>query len=93
MKFEWDENKNQNNIKKRNIDFKDAAEVFFDDHAISFEDDSEEYDDGQRMRIIGRSASLDNVLFVVYTEIYNDTIRIISARLAEKPEIRAYRQR
>lgn len=94
MQFDWDDNKNRVNIKDRGIDFADAAEVFFDDHAISFEDTSETYNDGQRMRIIGKSRTLNNVLFVVYAEIEkDDLIRIISARLAEKPEIKLYMQR
>lgn len=93
MRFTWDENKNQANIKNRNIDFNDASEVFFDDNAISFEDKSQTYDDRQRMRIIGECTSLENVLFVVYTEIQDDNIRIVSARLAEKQEISIYRQR
>lgn len=94
MQFDWDDNKNKANIKDRGIDFADAAEVFFDDHAISFEDTTETYNDGQRMRIIGKSRTLNNVLFVVYAEIEkDDLIRIISARLAEKPEIKLYMQR
>ncbi|MFZ6745449.1 BrnT family toxin [Undibacterium sp. JH2W] len=28
MRFEWDENKNQTNIRKRGIDFSDAADIF-----------------------------------------------------------------
>ncbi|PXX42579.1 ribonuclease toxin BrnT of type II toxin-antitoxin system [Undibacterium pigrum] len=28
MRFEWDENKNQINIRKHGIDFSDAADIF-----------------------------------------------------------------
>jgi uncharacterized protein len=39
MKFEWDENKNQLNIRKHGIDFADAAYVFSDPFALNLPDD------------------------------------------------------
>jgi hypothetical protein len=36
--FEWDDNKNQNNIKKHRIDFEEAKTVFYDNDAILFDD-------------------------------------------------------
>ena len=39
MKFTWDENKNQLNIRKHGIDFGDAAYVFSDPFALSIPDD------------------------------------------------------
>lgn len=39
MKFTWDENKNQLNIRKHGIDFSDAAYVFADPFALSIPDD------------------------------------------------------
>jgi uncharacterized DUF497 family protein len=39
MKFEWDENKNQLNIRKHGISFYDAAYVFSDPFALSIPDD------------------------------------------------------
>ena len=53
MEFVWDENKNRSNLKKHKIAFEDAIPVFFDEHAIAFEDDRFDYQDGQRMIIIG----------------------------------------
>ena len=52
MEFEWDENKNRDNIKKHDIDFEDAIPVFFDEKAVSYEDDRYVYEDGQRMIVI-----------------------------------------
>ena len=43
--------------------------------------------DEDRWNVIGM---VEKVLFVVYTEITNDRIRIISARAAEKEEIDEY---
>jgi uncharacterized DUF497 family protein len=35
MRFEWDENKNQLNLRKHGVDFRDAAYVFSDPFALS----------------------------------------------------------
>ena len=35
MRFEWDENKNQANIKKHGIDFETASEAFSDPKSIT----------------------------------------------------------
>ena len=36
--FDWDENKNQANIKKHNVSFEEAATVFYDENAILISD-------------------------------------------------------
>ena len=36
--FEWDENKNQVNIRKHGISFEEAQSVFYDEDAIYFDD-------------------------------------------------------
>lgn len=81
-RFEWDEDKNAQNIEKHGIDFNFAKRVFDD------EDKIEEYDDfhstykEERYRVVGM---VDNdVLFVVETELESGRIRIISARYAER---------
>ncbi len=90
MDFEWDENKNQQNIKKHKVRFEDAIPVFFDENAVSFEDNRYNYPDGQRMVIIG--ANNANVLYVAYAELEADTVRIISVRPADSNDIRIYRR-
>ncbi len=40
MKFEWDEVKNQKNIKKHKVSFDEAKTVFYDDNAY-YEYDTE----------------------------------------------------
>lgn len=83
--FEWDEN-NTNWIKHR-IDFTDAIQVFFDDQRIVRIDNRHNYGE-DRYQVIGMSQ--ERVLFVVYTERSGNTIRVISARKANKKERAAY---
>jgi len=90
MEFEWDEDKNKKNFRKHKVKFEDGIPVFFDEHAVSYEDNRYDYPDGQRMVIIG--ANLNNLLYVAYAEIDNDTIRFISVRPAEPPDIRRYQR-
>lgn len=90
MNFEWDDEKNKKNFKKHKVTFEDAIPVFFDERAISFEDTRFDYKDGQRLVIIGANES--SVLYVAYAEIDDDVVRIISARPAEPPEIKLYKQ-
>ena len=80
-RFEWDEDKNVQNIEKHGIDFNFAKRVFDD------EDKIEEYDafhstyNEERYRVVGM---VDNdILFVVETELESGRIRIISARYAD----------
>ena len=87
MDFEWDEDKNDINIAKHGIDFRDAVRVFDDEHASTREDTRTDYGES-RIQLLGATTS--HVLFVVYTERHGDTIRIISARLATKPEKKMY---
>lgn len=87
MKFTWTQEKYLKNLSKHKISFEEAAQVFYDDEAIVIVDNSEHYDE-QRMKIIGLSTN--KILFVVYTEVIANQIHIISARKAEKPEVRLY---
>jgi uncharacterized protein len=86
MKFEWDENKNQINIRKHGIDFADAADIF-NHPMLTLEDTRESYGEA-RWIAIGWLKALVGV--VVYTEQVGETIRIISARKATKREVRRY---
>ena len=104
MTFEYDEAKNQKNIKNHGISFRNAARVFFDYDRIELYD--EEHSDGEdrfdtigdssagNLTVIGNlsetSRSVDDILFVVYTEREMvgesggmiEITRLISARLA-----------
>lgn len=104
MVFEYDEEKNRKNIEKHGISFKSAARIFFDYDRIEMIDE-EHSEDEDRYNTIGDTSagnltiignlgdpedSLNDILFVVYTE--RETVseegesvevtRLISARLA-----------
>lgn len=88
MIFEWDEIKNENNIKKHDgISFKIAARVFLDSKRIEKYDEHHSTLEEQRWNAIGL---VEDVLFVVFTERKNDIIRLISARKANQEEINEY---
>ena len=88
MEFEWDENKNQTNIRRRGIDFNDAVRIFLDAYYIEEEDERQDYGE-QRFNVIGQVNG--RILFVTYTY-RGEKIRIISARRAEPDERRKYYQ-
>ena len=82
MKFEWDEEKNLKNIEKHGLSFEYASLVFNDEHRIEKYDDKHSQDEN-RYNVIGM---VNEILFVVITYREGDTIRIISARRANKRE-------
>lgn len=87
MEFEWDEEKNRANIRKHDgISFEMAVRVFLDENRIEKYDARHSLDE-DRYNVIGM---VENLLFVVYTERNDDTIRIISARKATKEECNEY---
>ena len=87
LTFEWDEEKNERNIKRRGISFEEAKDVFGDPHSITIYD-SRHSENEERFIDIGLS-NRRRLLVVVYTE-RADRIRIISCRKAEPPEQRQY---
>ncbi len=87
MDFEWDSAKESANRKKHGVDFRTAAKVFLDPHAIEFDDVDSVGE--QRINAIGMVDG--RVLFVTYT-MRGEVIRIISARGAEPHEKRKYHE-
>ncbi len=85
--FEWDRAKEQANRRKHRVDFRTAARVFLDPHAIELDD--VEISDEERFNVIGLVDG--RMLFVTYT-ITGEAIRIISARGAEPHEKRRYHE-
>ena len=81
--YEWDDNKNQLNIKKHGLDFALAVEVFSDSNAVV--QDNRVINDEVREQIIGQIDNETVILFVVYPQ-RGQKIRIISARKASKKE-------
>ncbi len=82
MLFEYDPEKNKQNIEKHGISFENAARVFFDYDRIEFYDEAHSEDEDRyntigavltrNQTIIGNIRKnvqkIDDILFVVYTE-------------------------
>lgn len=85
LEFEWDEEKNIQNLEKHGIGFETAMLVFNDAYRLEVYD-VEHSQEEDRYNTIGL---VHDVLFVVYTE-RRDKVRIISARLATAKERSIY---
>lgn len=88
MYFEWDEAKNEINIRKHGIDFADVKDMF-NHPMLTLLDNREDYGE-ERWIGVGWIQQLMGV--VIYVERHEDTIRIISVRKATKHEVRRYEQ-
>ena len=83
MKFEWDERKNRENIKKHGLDFSDAPEVFQGPILASLDT---RFDYGEERWIgLGLFRGL-LVVAIVFVDKENGNIRIISFRKADSYE-------
>lgn len=83
MRFEWDPEKAEANLKKHGVTFQEAATVFGDPLAITFHD-PDHSEEEERYLTFG--LSLQNRLVVIsHTERAGKT-RIISARLMDRKE-------
>lgn len=89
MDFKWDENKAENNLKKHEVSFQEAATVFGDPLAITFNDPDHSIGE-PRLLTFGRAIT-DKLIIVSHTELV-DTVRIISARQMTKQERKLYEQ-
>lgn len=88
MRFEWDDAKNERNIRSHKIDFEDAQIVFHGSMIIRL-DDRKDYGED---RWIG-TGFLDNlVVVVVFSQPENDIIRLISARKANHHERKRFEE-
>lgn len=87
--FSWDDRKNSSNQRKHKVSFEGAQTVFFDEHAIEYDDpDHSTFED--RYLMLGLSYQI-RILVVSYTLRKDGTeIRLISARKATKKEQKSY---
>jgi len=100
VRYEWDEAKNRRNRRKHDgISFELAALVFDDERCLVSADRIDRATGQQRWHAIGVAQiepGVSAVLLVVHTyredQYGEETIRIISARGAEKHEIQRYRE-
>ena len=88
MEFVWDQRKAKANLSKHGVDFADAVIALEDENALTIEDRDH---DELRFKTLGMGPTL-NVLLVVHCEQSADSIRIISARKADKRETKVYFQ-
>ena len=92
MKFVWDENKAEINLRKHGVSFPEASTVFDDYDALQIYD-PDHSDAEDRFVMLGMSSAL-RILVVCHCYRENDEqIRIISARKATKNETATYNGR
>lgn len=83
LKFEWDNNKAERNLKKHGISFNEAISIWNDEYAAFIHDPVHSLNE-DRFIMIGYSQK-NNLLFVSFVE-RDLNIRVISARKATKQE-------
>lgn len=86
--FEWDELKNESNISKHGFDFADAYQVF---HSQMLTEIDNRSDYGEE-RWVGIGLLSSRTVVVVYTEVSEQVVRVISLRKALSHERRRYEQ-
>ena len=87
--FEWNADKAAENLRKHQVSFQTACEVFFDPFVHLLE--QEQHGLVLRNTLVGMTVQW-NVLCVVYTERSGDIFRIISARRPTTSERRRYEE-
>ena len=83
MEFEWDEAKNNACFERRGFDFAYAIRAFLDPHRIVVQDRRRDYGE-DRYRLLG---AIDGRAYVVVYTVRDSTVRIISARRANRKEV------
>ncbi|MDB4307755.1 BrnT family toxin [Gammaproteobacteria bacterium] len=90
LSFEWDPKKNRSNVAKHGVSFEEAETVFTDQFARLMADpDHSENED--RFILLGTSIH-SRLLVICHCERSSDTIRLISARKADKAERQIYEE-
>jgi uncharacterized DUF497 family protein len=87
MEFEWNNAKNEANVRKHGVSFEQASAAFVDTNALDIFDDLHS---GFEDRFITIGRTTDGLALVVWTERADGAIRIIPARWATKREARRY---
>lgn len=89
MHFEWDAEKAAENLKKHSVSFDEAASVFGDPLALTFQDPDHS---GTEDRRITFGYSLQGRLLVVAHTPREPRLRVISARLVTRRERKIYEE-
>lgn len=89
MRFEWDERKRQENLRKHGLDFGDVPEPFLGPMLVKLDTRMDYGED----RWVGIGVCKNRVVVVVYVEDeVNETIRVISLRKALSHERQRYEE-
>jgi hypothetical protein len=92
IQIDWDARKDRANRRKHRISFAEAATVFSDEHALLLSDPDHSSEE-DRFILLGLSASLRMLVVVHCFRSETETIRIISARKANRHERTHYEER
>lgn len=92
LRVDWDPAKAAANARKHGVAFPEAATVFDDEQALLL-DDPDHSDTEPRFVLLGLSSALRLLVVVHCVREPDDTIRLISARKATRPEQRQYAAR
>ena len=89
LRFEWDEAKNRSNRRKHGISFEEARSAFLDENARVVPDPDHSGDE-ERFVLLGLSISLRVLVACHCYRQRDEVIRIISARKADRDELKQY---
>ena len=89
MIFEWDPEKAAANLRRHGVTFEEASTAFGDPLSLTI-GDPDHSDEENRVSLLGYSDAR-RLLAVSHTE-RGETIRLISARIASRPERKDYEQ-
>ena len=90
MKFEWDPAKAEANLEKHGVSFEEACTAFGDPLSVVITDPDHSIVE-QRFILLGHTLR-DRLVVVVHVAADEETIRLISARIATRNERRSYEQ-
>jgi uncharacterized DUF497 family protein len=89
IRFDWDPQKAQINLRKHKVSFEDAKTAFSDERALLI-DDPDHSEEEERFVLLGLSQSLRLLVVVHCYREEGHVIRIISARKADADEQSIY---
>ena len=92
LRFAWNEAKNELNKRRHGVSFEEAQSVFYDEYAVEFHD-PDHSEDEDRFMMLGMSFKLRILVVCHCLRDGGATIRIISARKANRGEAKNYRRR
>ena len=92
LRFEWDPDKARRNLRKHRLSFEEATTAFEDDRSVTLPDPTHSVGE-ERFLLLG-GTNRGRIVVIAFTERGEDidTIRVISARLADRGERHDYEE-